>query len=214
MGVWMHGCAGVVMAVGLALLGGCGGPMTPPPPPPPTVAPEEKSPEIPGMRLTEGEISASDPQGRPLWKAMGKTIQTDEQKGIARLTQGACQLFDQGVMTLRFQADTIEVHYDAQPRTLWLKGNVIAQSPTAGWSFRAPLMTARAGNKAVEKISAANGVQVEKGNLKIRAATMTADVRLKKVLFDDAIGELTLPERKANERRSARSSALSPRSGR
>lgn len=198
MGAWAYGCVGVALAMGLALLSGCGRPVTPTPQPaPPPKAQKEKQPkEIPRMSLTEGEISASDPQGRPLWKMTGKTIKTDEKKGVALLTQGACQLFDKGVLTLRFQADTIEVHYDAQPQTMWLKGNVLAESPTAGWSFRAPLMTALVGNKSVEKISAASGVRVEKGNLKVRAATMTADVQLKKVSFEDAIGELILSERR------------------
>ncbi len=204
MGAWAYGRVGVVMAVGLALLGGCGGPVTPPPKPalPPKAQKDKKPKEIPGMSLTEGEISASAPDGRPLWKATGKTIKTDEEKGIALFTQGSCQLFDKGVMTLRFQADTIEVHYDAQPPTMSLKGNVVAQSPKEGWSFRAPQVRAVCdNNKRFEKVIAEQGVRLEKANLKIQAAKMTTDVQLKRMTMEDAHGTLELPSLSAKRSR-------------
>jgi LPS export ABC transporter protein LptC len=152
------------------------------------------------MSLTEGEISASDPQGRPLWKARGKTIKTDEKKGVALFTQGSCQLFDQGVMTLRLQADTIEVNYDAKPLTMSLTGNVVAQSPKEGWAFRAPQVRAVIGEKRVGKITAERDVHLQKGNLKIQGEGMVADVSLKRVTFEDAISVLELPQKGRGQR--------------
>jgi LPS export ABC transporter protein LptC len=195
-GVW----AVVLLMVGLAL-SGCATPAPPPAPPTPTPKPPSaEKPSIGGVTIREGEIAVSDQQGRPLWKATGENIESDEKGGVATFTKAKCQLFDAGKLTLNFQADTIAVNYDAKPPQIDLKGNVVAQSPTTGWRFRAPAVTAIYNDKRIEKISAERDVHMEKGNLKIQGVGMTVDVSLKRVSFDDAISVLALREKRSGQR--------------